>query len=253
MDVTDNLAYLDDFERDGFIVIRNMYTDEEIAQLSSYIDALVALPTDKQGAMVYLEDSLLEKDKRILSRIEHFVEVSPGLHDFVYAERLTSVLANLLQDTPVLFKEKVNFKRPGGGGFEPHQDVQPGWDNYCPYFISVLVTIDESTLQNGCLELASGHHKKGQLGKSWEPLTPSQLTGIAFTPYEMKPGDVAFFGCFVPHQSKPNLTDKQRRNLYLTYNRLSDGDHRRKYFDDKRKSFPPDAEREPGKQYVFKV
>jgi len=41
--------------------------------------------------------------------------------------------------------------------------------------------------------------------------------------------------------------------LYVTYNRLSEGDHRRQYYIDKRKSFPPDCEREPGKEYVFRV
>ena len=76
---------------------------------------------------------------------------------------------------------------------------------------------------------------------------------MEFKPYPMEPGDTAFFDCFVPHQSKPNLTDQPRRNLYLTFNRAADGDHREKYFADKRKSYPPDNEREPGKKYVFKV
>jgi ectoine hydroxylase-related dioxygenase (phytanoyl-CoA dioxygenase family) len=117
----------------------------------------------------------------------------------------------------------------------------------------VLVTIDDSNKENGCLELASGHHKRGLLGKKWEPLKDDQLSGVEFVEYPMKPGDVAFFDCFVPHQSKPNLTSVQRRNLYLTYNRASEGDHREKYFADKRKSYPPDLEREPGKEYSFKV
>ena len=69
----------------------------------------------------------------------------------------------------------------------------------------------------------------------------------------MKPGDVAFFDCFVPHQSEPNLTGTQRRNVYLTYNRASEGDQRGKYFSDKRKSYPPDFEREAGKEYAFRV
>lgn len=60
-------------------------------------------------------------------------------------------------------------------------------------------------------------------------------------------------GGFVPHQSKPNLTAEPRRNVYLTYNRRSDGDHRERYFAEKRKNYPPDCEREPGREYVFKV
>jgi ectoine hydroxylase-related dioxygenase (phytanoyl-CoA dioxygenase family) len=91
------------------------------------------------------------------------------------------------------------------------------------------------------------------LGEKWKPLTPEQLKGVHFTPFPMEPGDVAFFDCFVPHQSKPNLTNNQRRNIYLTFNRSSEGDARKKYFDDKRKSYPPDNERESGKVYKFRV
>jgi ectoine hydroxylase-related dioxygenase (phytanoyl-CoA dioxygenase family) len=69
----------------------------------------------------------------------------------------------------------------------------------------------------------------------------------------MAPGDVMFFDCYAPHQSEPNLTAHQRRNDYLTYNRASDGDHRERYFADKRASYPPDNEREDGRQYVFRV
>jgi hypothetical protein len=241
------------FRRDGFLVCKNMFTQSEMQEVSSFIDRLIALPPDKNGAMVYLEDSLKAPSQRIVSRIEKFVEADRSLADFVHSPRLIDALEVLLSDAPILFKEKINFKMPGGSGFAAHQDIQPGWDDYCPYFISVLVTVDESTIANGCLELSAGHHKKGLLGARWEPLTEEQLKGITFVPYEMQPGDVAFFDCFAPHQSKPNLTEKQRRNIYLTFNRKSEGDHRLRYFADKRANYPPDAEREPGKEYVFKV
>ncbi len=62
-----------------------------------------------------------------------------------------------------------------------------------------------------------------------------------------------FFDSFAPHRSAPNLTDRPRRALYVTYNRASEGDHRARYVADKRANFPPDIEREPGKTYVFRV
>jgi len=241
------------FDRDGFIVFPAMYSPDEIAQISAAIDVLSSKAPEIGKEMAYFEDSLTEKGKRILSRIERFAEYNEVLKNLVYGDRMIEATAELLKDRPLLFKEKINFKLPGGGGFEPHQDIQPGWDDYCPYFISILVTIDESTIENGCLELAAGFHKKGMIGERWKPLTEEQLSGIEFKCYPMAGGDVAFFDCFVPHQSKPNLTSKQRRNLYLTFNRASDGDHREKYFADKRQSYPPDNEREPGKEYVFKV
>ena len=244
---------LADFKRDGFVIVRGMVDSAGMKALSGNIDALVAKGPTFGKEMFYYEDSLLEKGKRVLSRVEKFSGSHEALSAFLNDAGLTGRVAELLNEEAVLFKEKVNFKLPGGGGFEPHQDIQPGWDEYAPYFLSVLVTVDKSTVENGCLELAAGHHTRGLLGEKWKPLTPGQLAGVEFKHYPMEPGDAAFFDCFVPHQSKPNLTKQQRRNLYLTYNRASDGDKREKYFADKRKSYPPDNEREPGKKYAFKV
>jgi ectoine hydroxylase-related dioxygenase (phytanoyl-CoA dioxygenase family) len=117
----------------------------------------------------------------------------------------------------------------------------------------VLIAIDPNTVENGCIELAAGQHRRGLIGRRWQPLAGDELTGVEFAAYAMEPGDVAFFDCFTPHQSKPNLTSRPRRNLYLTYNRAADGDWREQYFSDKRKSYPPDFERDPDATYVFRV
>ncbi len=234
-------------------MIRQMYSTAEICEMSSWIDELLSRPPVKDGAMLYYEDSKLEAGKRIVSRLEKFAEHHAGFGRVVTDRQMTGRVGELLQAPAVLFKEKINFKMPGGDGFKPHQDIQPGWDDYADYFISVLVTIDESTVENGCLELAAGHHRRGLIGRKWEPMNDQELAGIEFVKYPMRPGDVAFFDCFVPHQSAPNLTSRQRRNLYLTYNRASGGDHRERYFAEKRKNFPPDFEREAGKDYRFRV
>ncbi len=61
----------------------------------------------------------------------------------------------------VLFKDKINFKMPGGPGFKAHQDQQAGWTRYAPLFVTALVTIDPATLENGCLEMVPGRHREG--------------------------------------------------------------------------------------------
>jgi hypothetical protein len=244
---------IDGFRRDGILVVREMYTRDEVRRMAGWIDELVAKPRFKGAEMAYLEDSRSEPGARILSRIEKFAEPGTAFGEAVREKKMIEAVEALLGGPAVLFKEKINFKLPGGGGFEPHQDIQPGWDDYAPYFISVAVAIDPSTIANGCLEVSAGHHTRGWLGERWKPLTEEQLAGVHFEPCEMAPGDVMFFDCYAPHQSQPNLTAHQRRNVYLTYNRAADGDHRERYFADKRASFPPDNEREEGKQYVFRV
>ena len=91
------------------------------------------------------------------------------------------------------------------------------------------------------------------IGEEWKPLTREQLAGYPLIPIPSEPGDVLFFDSYVPHASKMNETDRARRILYLTYNARSHGDHRARYFADKRANFPPDIERKPGTDYRFRV
>lgn len=241
------------FHRDGFLIVRSLFSPSEVHRHDAWIDEIAGRAPEAGRQMVYFEDSLKTPGTRVLSRIEKFSEYHDGLGQLVRDPRLLDPLGQLLGEEAVLFKDKVNFKMPGGGGFTPHQDIQPGWDQYAPYFISVLMAVDANTIENGCLELAAGHHTRGLIGRKWEPLEGDELAGVAFVAYPMAPGDAAFFDCFTPHQSEPNLTDHPRRNLYLTYNRRSAGDFREKYFADKRKSYPPDFERNPDAKYVFRV
>jgi len=64
-------------------------------------------------------------------------------------------------------------------------------------------------------------------------------------PVQTDPGDVIFFDSFVPHASGPNRTAAPRRVLYVTYSRACDGDHRARYFADKRRDFPPISNANP--------
>jgi 2-aminoethylphosphonate dioxygenase len=241
------------FATDGFVVVRAFYSAVEIRQIATSIAELTASGVTTDQAWAYFEDSQAEPGKRILSRIEKFAGPGRPLARIVGAGKMLDAIEGLLGQGGVLFKEKINFKLPGGGGFEAHQDMQAGWDAYAPYFVSVLISIDASTVNNGCLEVATGAHKRGLLGDRWKPLDAAQLTAVTFKHYPLAPGDALFFDSFVPHRSQPNPTSEPRRALYLTYNRLSDGDHRERYFADKRKNFPPDSEREPGKQYSYRV
>jgi hypothetical protein len=240
------------FARDGFVVVRGMYR-EHTARLQRWASEIAAWQDVPGKYAMYLEDSLREPRTRILSRVEQFIESHDGLRALVLGPSMKSPVAQLLGQPAALFKEKINYKLPGGGGFEPHQDSQAGWQRFAPYFISVMVSIDANTVENGCAEFAAGYHTKGLIGDEWKPLTGEQLNDVTLAPCLMEPGDAVIFDCYVPHRSAPNMTDGQRRNLYVTYNRASDGDFREEYFAEKRRSFPPDVEREPGGRYTYRV
>jgi hypothetical protein len=245
-----NEEQINTFERDGYLIVSQAFFADEMKRIDTWTQELVALPEESGKHWVYHEKSLKGDSADLISRIENIAPFHAGFEEL--SRVLKAPVAQLLGEEAALFKEKVNFKMAGGDGFKPHQDSQAGWDTYADFFISALVSIDEATVENGCLQLVNGHHKRG-LFKSWEPLTDDDMADMEFVLCPTKPGDVVFFDCYAPHASEPNMTDQTRRIFYATYNRLSEGEHMAQYYADKHKNYPPDIDRDPGKEYVFRV
>jgi len=242
--------HINDFKRDGFVIVRQLYSADEIEKISKWSDEVSDYLEIPGKYMMYFEESQLISGKRILSRIEDIEPYHENLSKLFTDDRMLGSVSQLFGEEAILFKDKINFKMPGADGFKAHQDIQAGWDSYASLHITAMVSIDSSTRENGYLELAAGYHDQGIIGEKWKPLDENALDYIGV---QTESGDAVFFNSYAPHRSGPNHTQSARRVLYVTYNKLSDGDHRRQYYDDKRKSYPPDCEREEGKEYVFRV
>lgn len=243
-------SHIQQFQQDGFVLIRGAFSPEDVEKLKRWTTELAHRPEQSGTHWVYHESSKLDPRIQLINRIEYISPYHEGFAEL--AEVLKVPMSQLFDEPAVLFKEKINFKMPGGDGFKPHQDSQAGWQDYAEYFISVMVGIDEATVENGCLQMVKGHHRAG-LYREWEPLTDDDMAGMDFVHYPTQPGDIVFFDCYTPHASEPNLTDRTRRLYFATYNPLSQGDHLHQYYADKHKNFPPDIDRIPGKEYVFRV
>lgn len=241
---------IEEFKSTGFLVIRGLYNAEEMKQITEWTEEVTNYPEVAGHVMMYFEQSKLEKEKRIISRIEDITSFHDGFGKLFLQGEIQQITSQLFDDDAVLFKDKINYKMPGADGFKAHQDIQAGWDRYSKLHITALVSIDASTLENGCLEVANGHNNEGIIGEQWAPLEEDALDYVALP---TEPGDAVFFDSYAPHRSKPNMTDGQRRVLYVTYNAAAEGDHRKQYYDDKRLSYPPDIERDTNKEYVFRV
>lgn len=244
---------LSDYHRQGYLVVRGLYDPDEMRDVTEWTSELQGWPEIAGKHMMYFEESMSRPPRRVLNRIENFVPFHSGLGRLVSGGKIRHAVSALFGEDSVLFKEKINFKLPGGGGFEAHQDAQAGWNTYADLFITAMVTIDPATIENGCLELGNWRHRPELIGDLWRPLDDGQLEEVSFEAVPTAPGDVMFFDSYLPHRSSPNFTKSPRRVLYITYNKASAGDHRTQYFADKHQSYPPDCEREAGKAYAYRV
>jgi hypothetical protein len=112
------------YARVGWVACRGLFSRQEVAEIARWTDELVALPQVPGRHMVYYEDSLAVPGERVLQRIEDFCPYHQGFDGLVRGARLLAAAEQLLEGPAVLFKEKINFKKAGGAGFEPHQDQQ---------------------------------------------------------------------------------------------------------------------------------
>jgi hypothetical protein len=247
-----NKEQIEQFHRDGFLLVRGLYSSEEMKDISQWTNDVAGSPEKAGHYMMYFEPSKLD-GSRIISRIEDFVSFHEGFAELITRRRMQEAVSDLFVETAVLFKDKMIFKLPGGDGFKEHQDVQAGWDDYADLHITAMIAIDETNADNGSVEMVPGMHKQGLLGKMWAPLTDSDTANAEYEPVHCQPGDAVFFDSYAPHRSLPNNTDQARRVLYITFNGISEGDQRAQYYADKRESYPPDIERNPDKDYSFKV
>jgi ectoine hydroxylase-related dioxygenase (phytanoyl-CoA dioxygenase family) len=250
-----NEAHVREFKDKGYIVLPGFFDREVMEKVSAYIDALRDKQPGKNEEAKYYETSTITGDN-ILVRIENvFGDHNSELTELLLSPKTIDCLTELLGDAPVLFKEKVNYKLPGCRADKLHQDQAAGWNQYCDFFISMCIVVDENREENAALNfMSSGNYKRALMTEEWTPLSdddPPYSPADEYSMIEANPGDVIFFDSYVPHGSPGNTSNRSRRNIYLTFNRKSDGDFRQAYYADKWATYPPNQQEtaRPGKSF----
>jgi ectoine hydroxylase-related dioxygenase (phytanoyl-CoA dioxygenase family) len=217
---------LEAFDRDGFVVLEDLFTFTEVAEIRRCLDRLedraktLGEITEIDGTQFVVDRA--GGDARI-HRVVWCGGIEPKLLDFGNDPRLVGLAARLLA-SPVLVQliNQVHFKLPGDGvAFPWHQDSRhrrhgtPLWTdiNGRGSFVEIVVAIDEMTMDNGPLEFIRGSHHGGPL--DLDPATGALPSG-SFSEAEavtltMRPGSAVAFGPYVVHGSKPNASRSGRR------------------------------------------
>ena len=177
---------------------------------ASWADAIESWPV---GTHVWGQYAEQITDRVAVCRTENVSACHPGVAALVDAP-LRELAADALGKPAVAFKDKINYKQPGGAGFRPHQDrlAYPG----VARVLSILVAIDECTTESGCLWLAEGVE---------EPLPTDErgvvrddvVDSLRWAPAELAAGDDVLLDGLTPHYSEANRGDRRRRVLVASY------------------------------------
>jgi len=148
------------------------------------------------------------------------------------------ILHQLADDDMFLFKEKLNYKLAGSGGYAPHLDSQAYTHIKDIKHLTMMIAIDSSTLSNGCLEVVPGSHEMHVPIGSDNFLEPSWIASQSWTPASLQAGEAVIFGSYLAHRSPANTSTLDRRALFATYNCASEGDLREAYYQDRKQEWP---------------
>lgn len=207
-----------DFRKNGYVVLPDALTPEELEGLRAACDTLLAEPVDDGGTGGTHKIGLGEARRFLKHRHEEF----PAVNDFILGRKVAEIGTELLGQSPYLFNEQFVVKGAGkGAGFAWHQDGAYVGFEHKPY-ITVWIALDDATEDNGCVYLhprdldekpVLDHHE-------WQEETNElngyfgEDPGLAMT---CKAGTIVVFSSLTLHSSGANITRKLRRAFIAQY------------------------------------
>ncbi|HEX7004988.1 MAG TPA: ectoine hydroxylase [Trueperaceae bacterium] len=227
------------FERDGFLVLEDLFTHEEVKALISESAALRSGERDLEAGSVVTEPG--SEEVRTVFKLP---EQSPLFERLARDSRIAGAVSFLLGEDVYVHQSRLNYK-PGftGKEFYWHSDfetwhAEDGMPRMRAISASLLLT-DNSAL-NGALMLMPGSHqhfiacagetpednhksslKKQEVGVPSHDALSKLASQHGITAATGKAGTLLLFDCNTMHGSNGNITPFPRSNAFFVFNAMS--------------------------------
>ncbi len=215
------------YHRDGYIIIKNFCSQQEVDKM--YSTAL----QDKA-----MEKNALDLNDQTGKKTRLSLWFTPGNDVFGYltrSEKMVDSVANLMDsDAPVChFHSKLMQKEPKvGGAWEWHQDYGYWYKNQFMFpdqLVSVMVALTAANKENGCIQVIKGSHKLGRVNHGFageqvgadQTMVDNALKTMDLVYVEIEPGDALFFHSNILHRSEANLSNSPRWSIISCYSAQS--------------------------------
>ncbi len=223
---------IDFFNENGYVAGIKMLDDEQIERLREELSQLTN-PNSAGHELFYEFHSNESSDAdTILFHALGAWRITPAYHDVLWNPRFVVAASQLLGNAPVRFwHDQLFYKPPKKGGVVAwHQDYSY-WTRTRPLaHLTCWCGLDDSTVENGCVQYVPGSHRWGLLDKPdlagdmmgiMDYLTPQQQQEFKPIPVETKAGEAIFHHPLTLHGSGENKSSRPRRAFVI--NVFADG------------------------------
>jgi len=231
--------------RDGYAIVRGLFSSDEIEEIAAAIDQLYAEGVEhgrsfRHGNLFYNVAS--NSNGEPLVRMAQW----PSYHQPILNRvRLDPKIARLLE--PLIGRNlkqiinQVHWKAPGSlGDFAWHQDSRSrrpasAYRNLADSYVQTGLAIDPHTPESGCMRFIPGSHLRGDLGMDCSrkslgaAMTSKALEDVGLSEADavdliLEPGDFALWSPYLVHGSGTNRSNHRRRLYINGYVRAADCD-----------------------------
>ncbi|HYC95513.1 MAG TPA: phytanoyl-CoA dioxygenase family protein [Sphingomicrobium sp.] len=234
---------LTDYWREGYAVIRGLFSGDEIGEIALAADQLHAEGVRhgrsfRHGNLFY---NVVPGDDPLVRMVQW-----PSYHQSVLNNvRLDMRIARLLE--PIIGRDlkqiinQIHWKVPGSlGDFAWHQDSRSrrpasAYRNLAASYVQTGLAIDPHGPESGGLRFIPRSHLRGDLGMDCSKkalgtaMSATALDAVALAEADavdliLEPGDLALWSPYLVHGSGTNRSDHQRRFYINGYVRAADCD-----------------------------
>jgi ectoine hydroxylase-related dioxygenase (phytanoyl-CoA dioxygenase family) len=222
---------VDRFERDGFVLVPDLLTGDELDHFTPIVTRAVAARNAGDDRPLAERSRYEQSFRQCMNLWEDVPEVRP----LTFHPRIAEAAATLLREDGVrVWHDQALYKEAGGRATDAHQD-QPYWPIVEPRTVTAWIPLDGADRASGCMAYVPGSHRSGirrfiDIFGVFGPepddlLTDPAITGVEPVFTEVPRGTVAFHHGLTAHLAGANTTDHDRRVHTVIY--FADGCTRR--------------------------
>lgn len=212
------------YNLNGFLVIENFLTTNELEMWQRYTDEAVTERLEKTGSELNNQHDPDNFYAQVFIQCLKLADTHEGMHQLMHDPRLGRMAAQLAGVSGIrIWHDQALYKQPFGNPTAWHLD-NPYWSFTSKDSLSIWVALDDATMSNGCLYYLPGTHKN----PTWKNVSISGNIGDLLRAYPewrtidsiacpCPAGSAVFHNGLTAHGAGANMTARPRRAMTCAY------------------------------------
>ena len=217
-------AALEQYLSEGFLVIHDAFTDDQMDEANQAILELIGAPDFNgiqfEGPRAASEGLPPAERVNHVRKLHDFAGLDPRLDAIASDPQLIAVLERVLEGPTRVVQDMALLKPPGGREKPWHQDLA--------YFnlpietrvVGVWIAVDDASVEAGCMRVIPRAHREGPAPhfkvRDWQ-MCDTDVPVQRIVAAALRPGGVLLFDALMPHGTPANDTARARKALQYHY------------------------------------